>query len=79
VNTAGDVEILTAAQVAAMFKVDPKTVSRWGVAGRLLRFRTPGGMSRYYGAEVRALAAGETREAARKLAEADRGRLAGSA
>jgi hypothetical protein len=77
-GTAEDVELLTAAQVAVMFRVDPKTVTRWGAAGRLARFRTPGGMSWYYGAEVRALLAGESAEAARKMAEADRDRLAGS-
>jgi predicted site-specific integrase-resolvase len=75
---ASDVELLSAAQAAAMFRVDPKTVCRWGLAGLLLRFRTPGGMSRYYGSEVRALLAGETEEAARKLAEADRDLLAGT-
>jgi excisionase family DNA binding protein len=72
----GDVELLPTRVVAALFRVDPKTVARWAVEGLLLPFCTPGGMRRYYGSEVRALQAGEDPEAARKLAEADRDRIA---
>jgi len=75
-STREDADLLTSAEVAAMFRVDRKTVSRWGTGGRLLRAPGGGGI-RYYGAEVRALKRGESPEAARKLAEADRDRLAG--
>jgi excisionase family DNA binding protein len=47
--------MLTEAQVARMFRVDPKTVNRWAKAGRLTSIRTVGGHRRYPEAEVRAL------------------------
>jgi excisionase family DNA binding protein len=49
--------VLTPAEVAAMFRVDPKTVTRWAKAGRLTSIRTLGGHRRYPEAEVRALLA----------------------
>lgn len=49
---------LTPAEVAAMFRVDPKTVARWAKAGRLTSIRTPGGHRRYREAEVRTLLGG---------------------
>lgn len=53
-------ELLTPAEVASMFRVDPKTVTRWAKAGRLSAIRTLGRHRRYRAAEVRALlAAGE--------------------
>ena len=73
----GDVVLLYPREVAFLFRVDPKTVTRWAAEGRLLAFRTPGGSRRYYAAEVGALLRGETREQARKLAEAERERLTG--
>jgi excisionase family DNA binding protein len=48
-------ELLTPAEVAAMFRVDPKTVTRWGNAGKLSSVRTPGNHRRYRRAEVMAL------------------------
>jgi excisionase family DNA binding protein len=52
--------LLTPAEVACMFAVDPKTVTRWAKAGKLASVRTPGGHRRYREAEVRGLlAAGE--------------------
>jgi excisionase family DNA binding protein len=39
--------LLTPADVAQMFKVDPKTVSRWARAGRLPSSKTPGGHIRF--------------------------------
>ncbi|MEE2041295.1 BldC family transcriptional regulator [Nocardiopsis sp. CT-R113] len=48
-------EVLTPAEVAHLFRVDPKTVTRWAQAGKLTSFRTPGGHRRYRGTEVRAL------------------------
>jgi excisionase family DNA binding protein len=45
--------------VAALFRVDPKTVTRWAAAGRISSIRTPGGHRRFRESEVRALLEGE--------------------
>ncbi len=50
-----DESMLTPSEVAAMFRVDPKTVTRWAKAGKLSAIRTLGGHRRYPEAEVRAL------------------------
>ena len=42
-------------EVAALFDVDPKTVSSWADAGKLTVVRTLGGHRRYLQAEVMAL------------------------
>ena len=47
--------LLTPAEVGALFRVDPKTVSRWAEAGKLNSTRTPGGHRRFREADVRAL------------------------
>ena len=47
--------LLTPAEVAAMFRVDPKTVTRWSKAGKLSAIRTLGGHRRYREAEVKEL------------------------
>jgi excisionase family DNA binding protein len=47
--------LLTPSEVAAMFRVDPKTVTRWAKAGKLTSIRTLGGHRRYREAEVRQL------------------------
>ncbi len=44
--------LLTPAEVATMFRVDPKTVTRWAVAGKLTAVRTLGGHRRYRTGEV---------------------------
>jgi excisionase family DNA binding protein len=49
--------LLTPGEVAALFRVDPKTVTRWALAGRIGSIRTPGGHRRFHEAEVRALLA----------------------
>lgn len=54
----GTEPLLTPAEVAAMFRVDPKTVTRWAKAGKLTSIRTLGGHRRYRESEVRALLAG---------------------
>jgi excisionase family DNA binding protein len=41
-----------------MFRVDPKTVTRWAKSGKLTSIRTLGGHRRYRETEVRALLAG---------------------
>jgi len=54
--------LLTPGEVAALFRVDPKTVTRWAAAGRISSIRTPGGHRRFRESEVRALlVAGESR------------------
>ena len=50
--------LLTPAEVAMMFRVDPKTVTRWAKSGKLTSIRTLGGHRRYREAEVRSLLAG---------------------
>ncbi len=50
--------LLTPAEVAAMFRVDPKTVTRWAKAGKLSSIRTLGGHRRYRESEVRQLLGG---------------------
>ncbi len=47
--------LLTPAEVAAMFRVDPKTVTRWAKAGKLSSIRTLGGHRRYRESEVHQL------------------------
>jgi excisionase family DNA binding protein len=48
-------KLLTPAEVAAMFRVDPKTVTRWAKAGKLSSIRTLGGHRRYRESEIRGL------------------------
>jgi len=62
--------LLTPAEVATLFRVDPKTVTRWAKSGRLSSIRTLGGHRRYREAEVRGLMEG-TREAALLNGEQD--------
>jgi len=47
--------LLTPMEVAALFRVDSKTVARWALEGRIGCIRTPGGHRRFYESEVRAL------------------------
>ena len=54
----GDQEVLlTPSEVAQMFRVDPKTVTRWAKAGKLTAIKTLGGHRRYRESEVRSLLA----------------------
>jgi excisionase family DNA binding protein len=46
---------MTPAEVAALFRVDPKTVTRWAQQGKLRSLRTLGGHRRYAAADIRAL------------------------
>ena len=50
--------LLTPGEVAQMFRVDSKTVTRWAAAGRIGSIRTPGGHRRFRESEVRALLEG---------------------
>ena len=58
-------ELLTPGEVARLFGVDPKTVSRWADNGKLGALRTLGGHRRYRAQEVHQLLddAGEGRSA----------------
>ena len=47
--------LLTPAAVAKLFRVDPKTVTRWAKAGKITAIRTLGGHRRYRQSEVQAL------------------------
>lgn len=60
---AGDEErLLTPAQVAALFRVDPKTVTRWAAAGQIKSIRTVGGHRRFRESEVLALLRKKSKE-----------------
>jgi excisionase family DNA binding protein len=54
-HTSDGEALLTPAEVAALFRVDPKTVTRWAKAGKLDSIRTLGGHRRYRASEVHAL------------------------
>ena len=58
-----DDALLTPAEVAALFRVDPKTVTRWAKAGKLSSIRTLGGHRRYREAEIRQLIDGSNAKA----------------
>ena len=47
--------LLTPSEVATLFRVDPKTVTRWAKAGKLTSIRTLGGHRRFKESEVKAL------------------------
>jgi excisionase family DNA binding protein len=47
--------LLTPSEVATLFRVDPKTVTRWAKAGKISSIRTLGGHRRYRESEVRTL------------------------
>jgi excisionase family DNA binding protein len=47
--------LLSAAEAAAMLRVDPKTITRWAKQGRLHSVRTLGGDRRYPASDVRRL------------------------
>ncbi|MCK6209692.1 BldC family transcriptional regulator [Georgenia sp. EYE_87] len=50
-------QLLTPSEVAAKFRVDPKTVTRWANAGKLSSIRTLGGHRRFRREEVEELLA----------------------
>jgi len=47
--------LLTPSEVAALFRVEPKTVTRWAKAGKIGSIRTLGGHRRFRESEVREL------------------------
>ncbi len=48
-------DLLTPAEVASMFRVSPKTVTRWARSGKLTALRTLGGHRRFRAVEVKDL------------------------
>lgn len=57
-NISNPEDLLTPSEVAALFRVDPKTVTRWAKAGKLSCVKTLGGHRRYLASEVNALLEG---------------------
>lgn len=53
------IELLKPGEVAALLRVDPKTVTRWAAQGKLSSIRTLGGHRRFYADEVKALLEGK--------------------
>ncbi len=54
-QAAGGDELLTTTEVAKRFRVNPKTVRRWALAGKITAIMTPGGQRRFSANEVTAL------------------------
>ncbi|MFD0889710.1 BldC family transcriptional regulator [Streptosporangium algeriense] len=50
--------LLTPGEVARIFGVDPKTVNRWALTGRMPSVRTPSGQRRYRQSDIDALLGG---------------------
>jgi len=48
-----DETLLTPSEVAGLFRVSPKTVTRWARAGKLTAMKTLGGHRRFRAGEVR--------------------------
>jgi excisionase family DNA binding protein len=68
--------LLTPGEIAQIFRVDPKTVTRWAAAGRISSIRTPGGHRRFKESEVRALLGEAQGDQDRIEAEAEQVRTA---
>ena len=60
--------LLTPGEVALMFRVDPKTVTRWASTGRIGSIRTPGGHRRFRESEIHDLLADLTVRSSRSTA-----------
>ena len=48
-------KLLTPGEVAELFKVNPKTVTRWARAGKITAIRTLGGHRRFDAEEIRSI------------------------
>jgi excisionase family DNA binding protein len=52
-------ELMTPSEVGKALRVDAKTVIRWVTLGRLRGIKTPGGQTRLYAEDIRAIVNGE--------------------
>lgn len=52
-----DDRLMTPGEVATLFRVDPKTVTRWAASDRITSIKTPGGHRRFRESEIRRLLA----------------------
>ena len=57
--TADNADLLTPGEVATLFRVNPKTVTRWAQTGKISTVRTLGGHRRFRRNEVEARLARE--------------------
>ena len=46
-------DLLTPGEVAILFRVNPKTVTRWARSGKISAVRTLGGHRRFHASEIR--------------------------
>ena len=46
-------ELLTPGEVVILFRVNPKTVTRWARSGKISAVRTLGGHRRFHASEIR--------------------------
>lgn len=51
--------LMTPGEVADLFRVDPKTVTRWAERGLINSIKTPGGHTRFFQDEIHKLLNGE--------------------
>lgn len=56
-------DLFTPAEVAALFRVNPKTVTRWARAGKISAVRTLGGHRRFRRSEIEAVLQAESLDA----------------
>lgn len=52
-------ELMTPAEVARLFRVDPATVARWATSGQLRCVRTVGGHRRFFRSEIERVLRGD--------------------
>ena len=57
-----DNDLLTPGEVATLFRVNPKTVTRWARAGKISAVRTLGGHRRFRASEIRRILEETTQE-----------------
>ena len=56
-------KLMTPSQVAGLFNVNPKTVTRWERAGKISAIRTLGGHRRFHADEIRSFLDAELTQA----------------
>lgn len=57
-----DTELMTPAEFAALFRVDPKTVARWSDSSKIPSIRTLGGHRRFRRSDIVAILENNTTE-----------------